>query len=248
MALPEPDAAGRSGLRCRPANPFSCQEDVQWIRCNGFETPVHLQGKRRRNRRPHRPTHGLSSNPSTASSLTVVGGRSRARGWRHPDSVTLSASRAPPHRPRARSRIVKGQIELTYHRVAEDASDDVDARQRRCQRLHRLDTTRAHRQAGACVANRSTSPTGSGEPAIVVTAATRPSRAPPRRPSARSSSWRPRCSSGTTPDRSSRRQPMIRTSSRKSGDCLFMAPRWADNRRRRPPACFTRQERLTRRS
>ena len=113
-----------------------------------------------------RPTD-LFLESGTASSLTVVGGRSRAEAGatRFGDLVSFEGASTSAE---GVFDDVKGQIELTYHRVAEDAlttsthvSADVSG--------FRLDIDPGFTVKRVHASLRSTSPTGSGEPAIVVT-------------------------------------------------------------------------------
>jgi hypothetical protein len=113
-----------------------------------------------------RPTD-LFLESGTASSLTVVGGRSRAEAGatRFGDLVSFEGASTSAE---GVFDDVKRQIELTYHRVAEDAlttsthvSADVSG--------FRVDIDPGFSAKRVRASLRSTSPTGSGEPAIVVT-------------------------------------------------------------------------------
>ena len=86
-----------------------------------------FQRKRRRHRRPNRPPdRDQVIDSSTASSLTVAGGRSRsqAKATRFGEWVSFGSASTSAE---GLFDDVKQQIELSHGRVAEDALDDVDA-------------------------------------------------------------------------------------------------------------------------
>ena len=104
---------------------------------------------------------------SAASSLTVVGGRSRAQtgATRFGDWVSLAGAATSAE---GVFDDVKRQIELTYHRVAEDAlttstHETADVAGLSVGKKPGLTIERLHASL------RSSSPSGSGEPAIAVT-------------------------------------------------------------------------------